>query len=1765
MTDLEAVAREIAQLEKMEDDLYLDDVGGSRLGRPGGKKYLNWGRGRGASRNIRNLLSRGRGRSKIKVGRGTPLSNLDTSKADDNADVFGIRADDLNMLDNWDLEVVNVAECSSLEDLGLGEDNTKGAALARGSQGKKAQVKKGNVQKPFKMGKSIFPDEDPDLEEDKVVQDMFDIESKSLVGFGQTFDRNWTRGPRKSGFVRDESVEEEERSPWISAHRKDPRFVRQQSDPSESRFTPSRNDPRLALKQPDTSGSLEGPEIAYAPARKDPRLVPQQALASRKDDPRLVTRGEKQNLRSDPRLIVAKLQEAERREGFENRFGPARKDPRLAAQVMDLQRKEDSGRTVEKTSSSAQGAALAPPGVEDSFEGSESRQDSDKNSKNGEPGQKKRRGPRSPSSPPLSTHGDHHSMSPSSAGKRDSSIGRMWDRSPGRGRPHRDRSPSPLRRTLSPRRRMSRRDHGDGIPSRHRERSLEWRRDRRSSSRDRRESSMSPVRRPRRSSPWRRERSRLSREWSGSPRRERSLSPRHDRSLSDRRDHSLSPRGRRSPFSPPHRSSLSSSRDEPWRQSSPSRLPPQPHYPQIQQQQQQQQQQQSYDVMAAPPMQNIYNESNYSSTAPPAPSYGAPASSMTGPTAPGYHSNYQQYGYDNYYQQPPPPPYSGDYVPPAPQPPSWPEGGMVYPDMSQPPPVQIPPASGAVGATTSSSGTTGATTSTAQSGMDQKSEAAKKEAIKNELIQQKQTLAKQREEYFRKKALISRELELLREQEEELLEENSRENDRFLKENNKLQLEIQNKLKAINNVIDMLTGIIGDKGIIDEKRKGNVKDEAKGEKKKPKTPPETPPQSSSSSASGSPRHSSRKATDGIHVADMTDKDSASSGDEKQTAGSDGKLLYNYVYYDPEMHWCRVCNVFPRTAKEYLNHLHSAEHKEETLERKLVDMPWHKIQADPEVPHITGAPAKRTPIRGLQFFISATAWYCKLCDVWIGDLHCASLHLKSKRHSENYAQFTEQNPHWETDWLTGRERAYERCSEARHRVKEEQDTLPPGMEHSLSAPASDKQFVDIKAVPVKEEKMNQKTKKKSKEQRKKMKKNCITALDESKKKKRRKKKGKTKKVHNSLDSSSSSNSSSSSSSSSSNGESDAEDGDKSKSIRVAMRNKTAPAFVRAPRSRWDSPEKLSDKEQERRGEEHMEREDHEHKSKKSTQKIGGDDKLIREWMSSSKDVSDGEKQLLNSIKDRLKQKQEADREKEKEKKREERERGYPYDSKGYYDDRRDSKRPRRRSESPMSPSYKSKRSRGSDRSPDDKRDRSRFDRYERHETSHRSPEHFSKKSPSRRESTSSKTDAKFKEEPEKKSEIEKKIAGKVEAEEDDDEESAESKFEKQTAEAAAKLMKKGKKPAVMTIPKSKLPFIGRMPILKHFAKKKGKPGDKTDEEDKKQLPEDPLVQAQYSLEFTNVSGKVNIGPQEQRKSRFDEKPAGLIGPELPPMGPKLPPNLVEPTSLGKVEPATEAVNDANIVHEVQDMEIDEDTCNVPVIETSPLPENDVSNPSQSPKKPLSEIPLPKDFQDALNILFPGPEGAEKKDDGLAMGGMMSQSAVIQSGPKPASIPPNASQGQWPQGGPHAQMMPPTHPMQGYGPQGPSQMMGGGGPPMMGPMHGMHGPPQAPPNMQGHMQGPQGMYGPPGMPGPSAPYGMHGPPAPMMGPPHNVMPSHQQSEARPPPPPLPKESKAPKPPPPKKETTGRKSDTVGEMSADELAMMGIDVGDMAAQSF
>jgi hypothetical protein len=557
MEDLDEVAREIEQLENLQDDLYLDDVGAEKPDRatsPGrGKKYVDLV----AVRNGRN----GRGRSKNRQKRGGMSQGMVDKVQTDSADLFDIDVDDLNMIDNWDLDEND--ESAAFEEFMLEDGSgSKSSYKSRGSQGlvgfiRRGQFRRGakapGTQRQFRAGKSLLTDGDQVFGECQLVEDMFDIESKSHYqqSRGSLSHACWTRDHRDSGHAhhnprdergrRNDCLEKEDhKSPSFIPHRKDPRLATRQSDPPDARFGPAWNDPRLAPKQPDVPGSEISGSICAA-SRKDPRLMPQQVLEQHKEDldtsyelsskDRLtVQQGAKASSRSDPRLAVEKQQiDVMRRKGFQNQFGPTRKDPRLATQLSELQRREGGNKNSEETlfekgsvvsTSQNPSSAMAPPGVDESLEGLGLKTIGDV--------QTNRRGPRSPS-PPASAPGNHPSPG-----------NRKRDRSPGR-RCHRERSLSPLHsrldRTQSPRRRKSHHERGGSISPHRRDRNLEWRHDRRSESRDRHERSSrrnwSPSPRSRR------ERSRLSREWSMSPRRDRSLSPRCERSSSDRYESTL--------------------------------------------------------------------------------------------------------------------------------------------------------------------------------------------------------------------------------------------------------------------------------------------------------------------------------------------------------------------------------------------------------------------------------------------------------------------------------------------------------------------------------------------------------------------------------------------------------------------------------------------------------------------------------------------------------------------------------------------------------------------------------------------------------------------------------------------------------------------------------------------------------------------------------------------------------------------------------------------------------------------------------------------------------------------------------------------------------------------------------------------------------------------------------------------------------------------------------------------------------------------------
>ncbi|XP_073983023.1 uncharacterized protein isoform X2 [Rhodnius prolixus] len=213
--------------------------------------------------------------------------------------------------------------------------------------------------------------------------------------------------------------------------------------------------------------------------------------------------------------------------------------------------------------------------------------------------------------------------------------------------------------------------------------------------------------------------------------------------------------------------------------------------------------------------------------------------------------------------------------------------------------------------------------------------------------------------------------------------------------------EILQKLKSIDNVIEMLTGIIGDAENLPEVIKTIM---AK----------ETPKKPEKKKHSDSPDSNHKKIP------------RSKSSETPSPSPSESRTNVNLVHYDPELHWCADCDAFPRSMTDYLQHLHSDEHRKATAKTSLDDLPWHKAPFRENSPVFHNElPNKRIPIRGVQFLKPSTAWFCAICKTWLGDLHCAANHLRGQMHSQRYNEFTTQNPHWEVDWITDRMRAYER--------------------------------------------------------------------------------------------------------------------------------------------------------------------------------------------------------------------------------------------------------------------------------------------------------------------------------------------------------------------------------------------------------------------------------------------------------------------------------------------------------------------------------------------------------------------------------------------------------------------------------------------------------------------------------------------------------------------------------------------------------------------
>ena len=139
-----------------------------------------------------------------------------------------------------------------------------------------------------------------------------------------------------------------------------------------------------------------------------------------------------------------------------------------------------------------------------------------------------------------------------------------------------------------------------------------------------------------------------------------------------------------------------------------------------------------------------------------------------------------------------------------------------------------------------------------------------------------------------------------------------------------------------------------------------------------------------------------------------------------------KATKQYRFFDQKQHWCKLCDVVVDKVSDYLAHLHSKDHEERVQATGVPSSPWHKKQ-QPQPEEDPDREVMMIPFRGLQCIQPVRSFYCELCDVWMGDVHCAQLHMNSPKHNDNYLKHSMERPGWAMNFAQDRQEALRRNS------------------------------------------------------------------------------------------------------------------------------------------------------------------------------------------------------------------------------------------------------------------------------------------------------------------------------------------------------------------------------------------------------------------------------------------------------------------------------------------------------------------------------------------------------------------------------------------------------------------------------------------------------------------------------------------------------------------------------------------------------------------
>ncbi|XP_054718014.1 uncharacterized protein LOC129227471 [Uloborus diversus] len=171
----------------------------------------------------------------------------------------------------------------------------------------------------------------------------------------------------------------------------------------------------------------------------------------------------------------------------------------------------------------------------------------------------------------------------------------------------------------------------------------------------------------------------------------------------------------------------------------------------------------------------------------------------------------------------------------------------------------------------------------------------------------------------------------------------------------------------------------------------------------------------------------------------------------KTTESEPESSVVYNFFDSGNHWCQHCNKAFATIPMLLQHFHIPGHPPCF---DFMKKPWHSKEKESPNPDQL-KDAKLESVKGVEFLVPVSGFYCSLCHKTFPDANFAEKHVKSHDHFLKYKTHIKENPVYEN--IKVLVRSFEQAHFQKERRKREEE---------------EKQLLAIKRKKVSEEKVKE---------------------------------------------------------------------------------------------------------------------------------------------------------------------------------------------------------------------------------------------------------------------------------------------------------------------------------------------------------------------------------------------------------------------------------------------------------------------------------------------------------------------------------------------------------------------------------------------------------------------------------------------------------------------------------------------------------------------